>query len=87
MDDGYMVGPREVIFGVLENFARGIREGTRCEPVARKCNFFGMDENAWKDCNRRGLIPQELEHMKEGLYVDESGDRLRGVIIFNVPLG
>jgi hypothetical protein len=28
MDDGYLVGRREVIFGVLEDFAKGIRKGT-----------------------------------------------------------
>jgi hypothetical protein len=46
MDYGYMVGPREVIFEVLEDFAKGIREGTGCELVARKCKFFRLDENA-----------------------------------------
>ncbi len=25
--------------------------------------------------------------MEEGLYVNEGGDRLRGVTIFNVPIG
>jgi len=87
MDDGYMVGPREVIFGVLEDFAKGIREGTGCELMARKCKFSSMYENAWEDCNKRGLIPRELEDMEEGINVNESGDRLRGVTIFNVPVG
>jgi hypothetical protein len=28
MDDGYLVGPREIIFEVLEEFAKGIKERT-----------------------------------------------------------
>jgi hypothetical protein len=42
-DDGYLVGLREVIFKVLEEFANGIREGTRCELVAKKCKMFNLD--------------------------------------------
>jgi hypothetical protein len=51
MDEGYIVGPREVIFGVLEEFAKGIRGGTGCKIVAKKCKMFSMDGDAWKDCN------------------------------------
>jgi hypothetical protein len=87
MDDGYMVGPRELIFEVLEDFAKGIREGKGCEMVARKCKMFSLDETAWGDCNMKGHIPQELEHMEEGIYVNDNGDMLMGVAIFNVPIG
>jgi hypothetical protein len=65
MDVGYMVGPREVIFGVLEDFAKEIREGTGCELVARKCKMFSLEEDALGDCNRKGIIHQELEHIEE----------------------
>ena len=87
MDDGYMVGPRKVIFGVLEDFAKGIREGTGCELVAKKCKMFNLDENARGYCNRKGLISQEFKHMEEGIYVNKNGDMIRGVSIFNVSIG
>jgi hypothetical protein len=35
LDDGYMVGPKEVVFKVLADFAKGIKEGSGCELVAR----------------------------------------------------
>ena len=43
MDDGYMVGPREVIFEVLVEFTKGLKVVTRFEPVARKCKMFNLD--------------------------------------------
>ena len=59
------MGSWEVIFGVQANFAKGIKDKTRYELVVRKCKMFNMDEGTWMDCNKRGLIPQELEHMEE----------------------
>ncbi len=87
MIDEYMVGPREIIFVVLEDFAKGIRERTGCELVARKCKMFSLDEDAREDYNKRGLITRELVHMEEGIYVNMNEDRLRGVTIFNVLIG
>ena len=46
MDDGYMVGPREVVFKVLAEFSEGIRQGTGCELVARKCMMYSLDATA-----------------------------------------
>ncbi len=31
MDDGYMIGPREVVFEVLADFAKDIMEGCGCD--------------------------------------------------------
>jgi len=42
MDDGYLVGPREIIFKILEELANWIKEGIGCELVARKCRMFSM---------------------------------------------
>ena len=87
MDDGYMLGPREVIFSVLQDFARGVQDSTGCELVAHKCKAYSRDPTAWSDIQRRGLIPEELSHIKEGVHVNNSGDLLKGLTIFNVPVG
>jgi hypothetical protein len=52
-----MVGPREIILKVLEKFAIGIKEDTRCELVARKCRMYNMDKGAWGVFHTRDLIP------------------------------
>jgi hypothetical protein len=46
-----------------------------------------LDAGAWQDCNERDLISEELGLMEEGIFVNEDGDRLRGVTFFNVPIG
>jgi len=33
------------------------------------------------------LIPTELEQFEEGTLVDDTGSRLRGILILNVPVG
>jgi hypothetical protein len=43
MDYGYMTGPREAVFKLLAEFAEGIKEGTGCEMVARKCMMYSLD--------------------------------------------
>ena len=87
MDDGYMVGPRDLIFKVLVEFAKGIREEIGCELVARKCRMYIMDAGAWQECIERNLIPEEMSLMDECIYVNEDGDTLRGDTVFNVPVG
>ncbi len=59
MDNGYMVGPREVIFGVLEDLAKGISEGT-CEMATRKSKMFSLGEDTWENRNKRGCCPLVL---------------------------
>ena len=46
-----------------------------------------MDPTAWQGCKHKNLIPEELRLMEEGIYVNENGDKLRGVTVFNVPIG
>jgi hypothetical protein len=73
MDDGYMIQPREEVFRILANFARGIEESTSCQVGARKCKMYSLDKGAWKECKERNLIPPKLTHMEKGIYVKESG--------------
>ena len=40
-----------------------------------------------KEARRTGLIPEALMHLREGIHVSESGELLRGLTIFNVPVG
>ena len=49
MDDGYLVGPREVVLKVMEEFANGVRERAGCELVVKKCKMCIMDVGAWED--------------------------------------
>ncbi len=39
MGDGYMIGPKEVVFRVLAEFAKGIREEYGCELNVSKCRM------------------------------------------------
>ena len=84
MDDGYFVGPRAMVFQVLAEFARGVREETGCELVSHKCKIYSLDENAWDDCQRNRLIPEDLSEIQECIFVNEEGERLRGVTIYNL---
>jgi hypothetical protein len=34
-----------------------------------------------------GYIPEELQHLQEGVHVSGAGHLLRGLAIFNVPVG
>ena len=38
MDDGYVVGLRDMIFTVMAEFAEGVGRDTRCQVVPEKCN-------------------------------------------------
>jgi hypothetical protein len=87
MDDGYMVGPREVVFKVLAEFAEGIKQRTGCKRVPKKCKMYNLDPTTWHDCKHKNLIPEEPMLMEEGIYVNENGDMLRGVTVFDVPIG
>ncbi len=42
MDDGYMIGPKEVVFEVLASFAYGIKEECGCELNVAKCKMFSL---------------------------------------------
>ena len=44
MDDGYMIGPREVVLEVLSEFARAIDEKHGCKLNTRKCKMYIVNE-------------------------------------------
>ena len=86
MDDGYMIGPPEMVYKVLAEFAARIKEECGCELNISKCKMFNNEEGACEAARRAGYIPEELLHLQEGVHINESRDRLRGVTIFNVPM-
>jgi len=87
MDDGYVMGPMEVVFQVLEEFSVGNTEDHGCPLNARMCKMYIMEEGKCEEGRMEGHIPESLQHVHEGIYVNESGDRLKGIVIFNVPVG
>ena len=60
MDDGYMMGPMEVVFQVLEEFATGIKEDHECESNTRKCKMRIMEAKRCMEARRDGHIPQSM---------------------------
>ncbi len=70
MDDGYLVGPREVIFEVLSTFARGISEECGCGLDVKKCKMYYEEEAACYEVRREGLISEDLQHLQEGGFVN-----------------
>ncbi len=87
IDDGYLVGPPEVVFRVLVEFAANLKTESGCELNMSKCKMYSEEEGACARARREGHIPEELLHLQEGTYVTEDGSILRGIHIFNVPLG
>jgi hypothetical protein len=53
----------------------------------KKCRMFGNEEGACEAARRAGHILEEMQHLHEGVHINESGDRLRGVTISNAPVG
>jgi hypothetical protein len=45
MDDGYMIGPKEVVFEVLSEFAMAIEGKQGCKLNAKKCNMYSINED------------------------------------------
>ncbi len=60
MDDGYMIGPKEVVFHVLASFAKGIIEECGCDLDVAKCRMYSKDEGACEEARKSGCIPDEL---------------------------
>ena len=87
MDDGYMIGPPEVVFQVLADFAAGLKEDCGCELNIKKCKMYSKEEGVCEAARRAGHIPENMMHLQEGVHINESGDTLRGLTIFNVPIG
>ena len=63
MDDGYLVGPKEVIFDVLAEFAEGIRRDPGCALNTIKCKMYSQKEGACAAARREGKIPEEVKHI------------------------
>jgi hypothetical protein len=87
MDDGYLVEPPGIVFEVLAEFARDLKKDSDRELNINKCKMYNVEEGACKKARRHGLIPDELQHLHEGSYVNWSGDVLRGILVFNVSIG
>ena len=49
--------------------------------------MYSKEEGVCEEARAAGFIPEEFMHLREGVHVNESGDRLRGSTIFNVPVG
>ncbi len=76
MDDGYLIGSKEVIFEVLAVFAEGIQQDHGCTLNMRKCKMYSLTKGVCEEARREGYIPKEVEHVDDGTYVDESGEIL-----------
>jgi len=71
MDDGYMMGPKEVVFQVLAEFAAGIRNEHKCKLNTRKSKMYCIVEDVSEETRREGHIPESLQHIEEGVFVDK----------------
>jgi hypothetical protein len=49
--------------------------------------MHNMNEEMCRQAKEEGWIPMELEQLEEGTLVDEKGNKVRGIQIFNVPVG
>jgi len=63
MDDGYMIGPPEEVFKVLDEFAIGIKEDCGCELNINKYKMSSNVEGACEAASRAGHIPEEMQHL------------------------
>ena len=86
MHTGYMIGPKEVVFEVLTKFVEALREEHGCRLNTRKCKMYIINERMFQQAKEEGWIPTESVHLEEGTLVDETGNNLRGIQIFNVPV-
>jgi hypothetical protein len=87
MDDGYFMGPREVVFTVLRDFAIRIRDETGDKRVPRKCKWYSPDPSAAEEITERGSIPEELSDIEEDIYLANNGDLYKDIHVFNAPIG
>jgi hypothetical protein len=54
MDDGYMIGPKEVVFDVLAEFAEALREEHGCRLNTRKCKMYIINEGTCQQAKEEG---------------------------------
>ena len=55
--------------------------------MPEKCKFDNPNPTAWLDIRKRDIIPENLKRIQEGIFINNNGDKLRGVQVFNVPMG
>jgi len=60
MDDGYLIGPKEIIFEVLVEFAIGLERDHGCALNTRKCKMLSRTKGACEAARREGYIPPEV---------------------------
>ncbi len=63
MNDGYLVGPPEIVFEVLAEFDRGLKRECGCDLNINKCKMYIEEEGACERARRQGLISDELRHL------------------------
>ena len=49
--------------------------------------MYSINEDMCQRARQEGWIPTELEQIEEGILVDETRNILRGIHVFNVPVG
>ena len=49
--------------------------------------MYNMEEGRCMEAKRYGHIPMSMQHVEEGVCVNESGECLKGITFFNVPGG
>jgi hypothetical protein len=54
---------------------------------AKKCKFYSPDPTASQDIRIRDIIHENLKHIQEGIFINNTGDILRRVKVFNVSVG
>ena len=53
----------------------------------KMCKIYNMYSRECEDARREGFILDDLGHLEERIYMTDQGEKLRGVTIFNVPVG
>ncbi len=87
MDDGYFVGPRDIVFTILRDFADRIREETGGHLVPSKCKSYNPDFTATTDIGERSLLPEKLGDITEGRCYTTNGETYKRIMVFNAPIG
>jgi hypothetical protein len=71
----------------LAEFAKGINEDCGCDLNVAKCKMYSPEKGACVAARMAGYATKELQHLQEGVHVSGAGHLLRGLRIFNVPVG
>ena len=55
--------------------------------MPEKCKFYSPNASTWEGIRIRNIISENLKHIQDGIFINNDGDKLRGVHVFNVPVG